>query len=467
MRLVTLLAAWTLLLAAPSGRAAARSVLIEGVPHVQQKPDFCGEACAEMVLRKLGRKVTQDQVFEQSGLDPAMGRGCYTAELNTALQRLGFRVGGVWARVETARAAEQMEAQWQALYEDLVQGTPSIVCMHYDERPDTTEHFRLVLGFDPAADAVLYHEPAAAAGAYRRMKRAQFLKLWPLQYDSQYSTVIRFRMAAGQVPELRPASGFSRADFAQHVMRLRPRLPAGFTVVVQSPFVVLGDEDAATVRQRARDTVRWAADRLKQEYFKKDPREILDVWLFRDRESYEKHTRQLFRDTPDTPYGYYSPAHGALIMNIATGGGTLVHEIVHPFMEANFPACPPWFNEGMGSLYEQCGDRNGHISGHTNWRLSGLQKAIQAGSVPSFEKLLAMDTEAFYQRDRGTNYGQARYLCYYLQEKGLLSRYYREFLAGHKEDPTGVRTLKAVLGETDLAAFKKRWEAFVLGLRFP
>ena len=41
-----------------------------------------------------------------------------------------------------------------------------------------------------------------------------------------------------------------------------------------------------------------------------------------------------------TPYGYYSAAHRALIMNIATGGGTLVHEIVHPFVRANFPQMP-------------------------------------------------------------------------------------------------------------------------------
>ena len=25
-----------------------------------------------------------------------------------------------------------------------------------------------------------------------------------------------------------------------------------------------------------------------------------------------------------------------------TGGGTLVHEIVHPFLRANFPECPAW-----------------------------------------------------------------------------------------------------------------------------
>ena len=30
-----------------------QDVLIKEVPHVKQKPDFCGEACAEMFLKKL------------------------------------------------------------------------------------------------------------------------------------------------------------------------------------------------------------------------------------------------------------------------------------------------------------------------------------------------------------------------------------------------------------------------------
>jgi len=57
----------------------------------------------------------------------------------------------------------------------------------------------------------------------------------------------------------------------------------------------------------------------------------------KDAASYEKNTLLLFKEKPSTPYGYYSSTHKALIMNIATGGGTLVHEIVHPFVEANFP----------------------------------------------------------------------------------------------------------------------------------
>ncbi|HYP52738.1 MAG TPA: hypothetical protein VEQ42_04325 [Pyrinomonadaceae bacterium] len=266
-------------------------------------------------------------------------------------------------------------------------------------------------------------------------------------------------------PAATPRDRFTEADFARHVAGLKKRLPhGGFTIVVEPPFVVVGDGPASAVRAHAADTVRWAVERLKQDFFEDDPADILDIWLFKDEASYRDNARRLFRSTPDTPYGYYSRADRALVMNISTGGGTLVHEIVHPFMEANFPACPPWFNEGLGSLYEQCGDVDGRIHGFTNWRLPGLQRAVRARATLTFEKLTSLDARAFYGDARGTNYAQARYLLYYLQERGLLTRFYREFRAGHREDPTGYKTLRSVLGETDMAAFQKRWEAFVLGL---
>jgi hypothetical protein len=257
----------------------------------------------------------------------------------------------------------------------------------------------------------------------------------------------------------------TKADFDEHVEQLKKSLPSQeFSIVIQEPFVVVGDEAEGIVKQRAEDTVKWAVDRLKQDFFTQDPEEILDIWLFKDKASYEKHTQLIFNDKPATPFGYYSPGHKALIMNIATGGGTLVHEIVHPFIEANFPACPAWLNEGLGSLYEQCGDENGHIHGYTNWRLPGLQRAIRADTVPSFKTLTGMNAHAFYNDERGTNYAQARYLCYYLQQKGLLVKFYKEFHAGQKSDPSGYATLQKVLSEADMDGFKKRWERFVLGL---
>lgn len=275
--------------------------------------------------------------------------------------------------------------------------------------------------------------------------------------------------AARSRPQAKPAAGPSEADFAEHLAALRKKLPGkGFTVVVEPPFVVVGDESPEMVKRRAVSTVKWAVDKLKEAYFEKDPPQIIDVWLFKDDASYRKHAKELFGDEPDTPYGYFSHKDHALVMNIRTGGGTLVHEIVHPYIATNFPECPSWFNEGLASLYEQSSERDGRIVGLTNWRLAGLQEAIRAGKTVSFKELCATTTEEFY-RDRKAHYAQARYLCYCLQEQGLLGKFYAEFRANCKKDPGGYETLKAVLGrdERGMEKFKTEWEKYVLGLKFP
>ncbi len=288
----------------------------------------------------------------------------------------------------------------------------------------------------------------------------------PLKKANQQPNAAVVEAASSNAPAPTPPEIFTEADFARHVEQLKKKLPSSnFTVVIQRPFVVIGDESPVNVKEHSEQTVKWAVDKLKQDFFSKDPKEILDIWLFKDAASYEKNALALFGEKPSTPYGYYSSAHKALIMNISTGGGTLVHEIVHPFVEANFPACPPWFNEGLGSLYEQSGEVDGHIHGYTNWRLPGLQAAIKAGKVPSFKTLTAFDAQAFYNEDKGTNYGQARYLCYYLQQRGLLIKFYREFHAHQKEDPTGYKSLQKILRVVDMNAFKRRWERYVSGLK--
>ena len=250
-------------------------------------------------------------------------------------------------------------------------------------------------------------------------------------------------------------------------MTQRARVPRGYTVLVEPPFVVVGDGPPDAVRQRAAGTVRWTVRKLEQDFFDQRPKRILDVWLLSSKASYEAQNRRLFGGPPSTPYGYYSARYGALVMNIATGGGTLVHEIVHPYMEANFPACPAWFNEGLGSLFEQSAERDGHIVGLTNWRLAGLQRAIRRGEIPSIETLTHTTDDQFYADDSGVHYAEARYLLYYLQERGLLREYYRRFHRNQKKDPSGYDTLVALLGERDMPAFQRRFERYVLGLSFP
>ncbi len=268
-------------------------------------------------------------------------------------------------------------------------------------------------------------------------------------------------------PAAENVRGHTAADYERHVTQLKKKVPDdGFTIVVARPFVVIGDDSPEEVEHRAKQTVQWAVEKLKKAYFPKDPAEILDIWLFKDKKSYEEHAQRLFHSKPDTPYGYYSHADRALVMNIATGGGTLVHEIVHPFMAANFPQCPAWFNEGLASLYEHCGEEDGEIHGYPNWRLPGLQKTIRQKKLSSFRALCSTTSDEFYDDDRGTNYAQARYLCYYLQEQGLLGKFYRRFYAQRKTDPGGYKTLQEVLGRTDMRKFQTEWEAYVLKLRF-
>lgn len=257
------------------------------------------------------------------------------------------------------------------------------------------------------------------------------------------------------------------SDYKRHVSELNRDLPKGFHVVIQKPFVVIGDDEPDVVEKWARGTVKWAVDRVKNQYFKKDPKHIVDIWLFKNKASYEKHCRSIVGYDPHTPFGFYSSTHRAIIMNISTGGGTLVHEIVHPFVENNFEECPSWFNEGLASLYEQCSDKDGKIWGSTNWRLRGLQFEIKSKTLPTFKELCETTTREFYDSERGDNYAQARYLCYYLQEKDLLNKFYHSFNKNAKADPSGYKTLVHVLGDPNMDDFEARWKKYCLGLRFP
>jgi hypothetical protein len=237
----------------------------------------------------------------------------------------------------------------------------------------------------------------------------------------------------------------------------------------EAPFVVFADGGEPAL-ERGAGTVRWAVDRLEADFFTNRPSTILPVFLFKDANSYYRGVEKLTGEEPSTPYGFYSRAHGGLFMNIATGGGTLVHEIVHPFVEADFPSAPAWLNEGLGSLFEQSAERDGHIVGLTNWRLAGLQKALKSDRVPSFQTLTHLGDNEFYGDDSGINYAAARYLLFYLQEKGVLRDFYRAFRAAKADDPSGYQTLVAtlaVIGERDMTAFEASWKKYVAALTFP
>jgi len=250
----------------------------------------------------------------------------------------------------------------------------------------------------------------------------------------------------------------SAEDLKARQSELQQKLKGqGFTVVIEAPFVVIGDEAPQTVRNRSTGFLRWVVTLLEKDYFTKRPDKIIEVWLFRNEATYRKGAKKFFNDDPSTPFGYYSPEAEALVMNIGPGAGTLSHELVHPYMEANFPNVPAWFNEGLASLYEQPRERNGHMWGTTNWRLPGLHKMIKNKSLPSIKSMLSTKRDEFYDAPYDS-YAYARFLVQYLQDTGKLHDFYKKFLADTK-DKTGVTALEAVLGQ-DLETFEpifKKW----------
>lgn len=238
-----------------------------------------------------------------------------------------------------------------------------------------------------------------------------------------------------------------------------------FSYVVAGPFVIAGDGGAVKLARYRDNTILAAARALRATYFEKEPTEPILILLFEHADPYRRLAKKWFGDDDVPHFGFFRRSDRVMLMNVGTGTGTLVHELVHALMAPDFPDVPDWFNEGLASLYEQCSLSADTIKGHENWRLPDLQAAIRKSRLRPLEDIIG-DPRFYDDRRVGLNYAQARYLMFYLQEKGLLKDYYRRFREGAREDPSGVETLKEILGTEDLSQFDKSWRTWVLSLRF-
>ena len=242
----------------------------------------------------------------------------------------------------------------------------------------------------------------------------------------------------------------------------KAKRPADFTVAAEPPFVVVSNLSATQTAYFRRHTIAAAQKALWATYFQKRPTAVTYIYLFKDAATYRRYAAEWFGDREVPHFGYFRRADRVMVMNIATGGGTLVHEMVHALIAPDFPDVPDWFNEGLASLYEQCSIRGDRITGHVNWRLPGLQRAIAAKTLRPLRELMTADD--FYRHQTGLNYAQARYLCQYLQHTGKLVAYYRTFRDTHKTDQWGVTSLEKVTGQT-LTDLEKAYLKWVTALR--
>ena len=258
------------------------------------------------------------------------------------------------------------------------------------------------------------------------------------------------------------------ADCQAVARHLAPLLGPDCHTIVRPPFVVAGDLEQPALDAWYDETISPATRAMARQFLSTLPDRPITVLLWSGEASYNYYAEKLYGDRNVSIYGYYKPSSRTLVLNIGTGGGTLVHELTHALVDFDFPEMPDWFNEGLASLHEQCRFREEadgpSIEGLENWRLSGLQKAIRAGKLRSLESLLSADD--FRGRQQGLNYAQARYLCLYLERQGLLSDFYHRFRRTHTDDPHGVRALAAIVPDFSWQSLDEQFQNWVLTLEY-
>ena len=269
---------------------------------------------------------------------------------------------------------------------------------------------------------------------------------------------------------VRPDAAGAERRFAEECRRraesIARQLGRECDVVVRAPFVIGGDLNEEELGRWYDRTIGPAARAMAASYFSVPPDRPITVLLFSNETTYNHYATKLYGDEDVSVYGYYKPRNRTLVMNIGTGGGTLVHELTHALVDFDFPQIPDWFNEGLASLHEQCRFRDDEsgIDGLENWRLPGLKKAIRDDRLRTIQSLITADD--FRSSGVGLNYAQARYLCLYMQREDVLEDFYRRFRATHGSDSLGYSALRYVFSDRSEEELEADFRRFVLGLEW-
>lgn len=279
--------------------------------------------------------------------------------------------------------------------------------------------------------------------------------------------------AEGLAAENQPANPRLEAACQETAEELGRKLGRDCRMVVRTPFIVAGNLAEAELDRWRRQTIGPAARAMARRYFTVAPHQPITVLLFRDEQSYNHYADQLYGDAQISVYGYYKPNLRTLVMNISTGGGTLVHELTHALIDFDFPDAPDWFNEGLASMHEQCRIRPDEtsIDGLENWRLRGLQETIRRGKLRSLEAMIHDDD--FRGAEVGLNYAQARYFCLFMQREDnprgadVLAEFYRHLRDGQADDPRGAEAVRKTFPKQSWAELDATFQQWVLSLPTP
>lgn len=243
---------------------------------------------------------------------------------------------------------------------------------------------------------------------------------------------------------------------------LQSRLPETCRTFVRVPFVFAGDLAEEEFERVYSQSVLPVSRALWRCYFDRVPDQPVILVLLKGEAAYRSVATSLDGYEPLAYSGYTQRSERRVVLNVSSGEGTLSHELCHLLALFDFPEMPEWFDEGLAALHEEADfSEDGLVlTGSANWRNRLLADALSSGELPALQSLIR--TQSFRGREENLNYAYVRSFCLYLQERGLLSHFYRKFRLAARNDPSGHNTLCELFGVEDSSAIDadfKRWLA--------
>ncbi|TET32211.1 MAG: PDZ domain-containing protein [Planctomycetota bacterium] len=248
------------------------------------------------------------------------------------------------------------------------------------------------------------------------------------------------------------------------IERYKKRLGDEYTVQKNKKYklIIITNVDSSRLTSLRGALIAYADCHWK-DFFKNRPEYYITVLIPKSTEDYRKH----FGGRSGAA-GFYNPGTKILTVNLATGGGTMIHEFTHALhwgdMEGLSQRHPQWVVEGFGSLYEQCTRREGSGYGLLNWRLPGLKRAIANETCYPLKDFIS-NSGSHFRKNQSLAYAISRYIFYFLQEKKLLRKWYAKYRENYDEDKSGLKTLEEIYGKS-IEEFEKDWLEFLEPLNY-
>jgi hypothetical protein len=259
---------------------------------------------------------------------------------------------------------------------------------------------------------------------------------------------------------------FDGLDYQSVINRYKGKFDNNITIVRFKYFVIFSDLEPSLTFKLIDKDLRNTITGMTNYYLTRFPDSVTAIFLFEEFDTYKDFSVKTFnmKVSELSPYGYYKISKNIIAIRYISWKGSLSHETTHALIQADFPEMSSWFNEGLASLHENARYNDGNLQAIFSWRILALRRAFKENSYTDLRSLMETDDEELYSNRSSFYYAQARYLFMYIQEMGLLSRYYKEYKNTFNEDETGITQLERLTGkpldeiDTELVEFIKNFD---------